>query len=97
MITRLFIWIETRFDDGGWMRKAYLALASLMTWNFVIWSQNFAMTSPRPGADIAMIIGAIGVPLSAVTGFAFREYLESRRTPPGETLSRTTTTLEVNK
>ena len=97
MITRAFEWVETRLDEGGWVRRSYLVIATLMTWNFVIWAQHFAMESARPGADVAMIIGAIGVPLSAVTGFAFSSYLDSRRTTPGETISRTKETLEVNK
>lgn len=97
MITKLFVWVETRFDEGGWVRRAYLAVAALMTWNFIIWAQGFAMTSTRPGGDVAMIVGAIGVPLSAVTGFAFNAYLESRRAPPGESISRTKETLEINK
>jgi hypothetical protein len=78
-ITGFFSWVETRLDEGGWIRRAYLVAATAMTWNFVLWAMKFAEVSPRPGGDVAMVIGAIGVPLSAVTGFAFQNYLTSRK------------------
>lgn len=96
-VTDLVTWIETRLDEGGWVRRGYLVVATLMTWNFVIWAQQFAMTSLRPGGDIAMIIGAIGVPLSAVTGFAFSHYLESRKRASGDYSATTTSIVEVTK
>jgi hypothetical protein len=78
-MTRLFEWLETRLDEGGWVRRAYLVAATVMSWKFILWAMAFAETSPRPGTDVAMIVGAIGVPLSAVTGFAFTAYLNSRK------------------
>jgi len=51
----------------------------LMAWKFGLCAMAFGETSPRVGSDVAMIIGAIGVPLSAVTGFAFQNYLTSRK------------------
>lgn len=79
MITRFFAWLETRLDAGGWVRRAYLVVATGMTWRFVEWAMVFAEKSVRPGGDVAMIIGAIGVPLSAITAFAFQNYLTSRK------------------
>lgn len=71
---RLFALIEkTRIT-----RYVYTWAAMVMSWKFVLWAWTFAETSARPGSDVAMIIGAIGVPLSAVTGFAFKDYLGSR-------------------
>ena len=78
MITDWFKWIETRLDDGGWVRRFYLVLATAMTWKYVLWAMDFATASPRPGSDVAMIIGAIGVPIAAVQTFAFNAYLKSR-------------------
>ena len=91
-ITEFIKWVETRLDEGGWVRRSYLVVATLMAWNFVIWSQNFAMTSPRPGAEVAMIIGAIGAVVAPITAFAFNNYLESRRKPAGETSVSTSST-----
>jgi hypothetical protein len=78
-MTKLFEWLEKRLDEGGWVRRAYLVAATVMTWHFVLWAMKFAETSARSGGDVAMVIGAIGVPLSAVTGFAFNHYLASRK------------------
>lgn len=73
------LWLEARLDEGGWVRRAYLVAATAMNWRYIQWAMHFAETSPRPGSDVAMIIGAIGVPLAAVTGFAFTNYLSSRK------------------
>ena len=78
-MTKVFEWLETRLDEGGWVRRIYLIAATVMAWKFALWAMAFGETSPRSGSDVAMIIGAIGVPLSAVTGFAFQNYLASRK------------------
>ena len=73
-VIRLFALIEkTRVT-----RYVYTWAAMVMSWRFIVWTFHFAETSTRPGSDVAMIIAAIGVPLSAVTGFAFKDYLGSR-------------------
>lgn len=77
-INKIFDWVEFRLDQG-WTRRAYLFVSIVTTLQMVFWAQDFAVTSPRTGADIAMIIGAIGVPLSTLTGFAFSNYLTSRK------------------
>lgn len=78
-MTKVFEWLELRLDEGGWVRRLYLIAATVMAWKFALWAMAFGETSPRSGSDVAMIIGAIGVPLSGVTGFAFKAYLESRK------------------
>jgi hypothetical protein len=78
VINDAFYWLETRLDAGGWVRRAYLVLATVMVWKFMLWAMHFAETSARGGQDVALIIGAIGVPISTVTGFAFSNYLTSR-------------------
>jgi len=75
-LIRLFALIEkTRVT-----RYVYIWAAMVMSWKFVLWAWHFAETSARPGSDVAMIIGAIGVPLSAITTFAFKDYNASSRT-----------------
>lgn len=78
-MTKVFEWLETRLDEGGWVRRLYLIAATVMNWKYIVWAMTFAETSPRTGSDVAMIVGAIGVPVAAVTGFAFQNYLSSRK------------------
>lgn len=79
-MTRLFEWLERRLDEGGWVRRAYLLLATGMTWRVIEWSMVYAdRNAARPGADVAMVIGAVSAVVAAVQAFAFRQYLESRR------------------
>ena len=74
-VLRLFALIEkTRIT-----RYAYTWAATVMSWKFILWAWHFAETSARPGSDVALIIGAIGVPLSAVTTMAFKGYLDSSK------------------
>lgn len=42
------------------------------------WGFDFATLSPRPGGDIAMILGAILGPLTTLQGFIFKFYSEAR-------------------
>lgn len=79
MITNFFKWLETRLDEGGWVRRAYLVLATAMTWKVVIWAMEYAdKNSARPGADVALVIGAVAAIVAAVQTFAFNAYLKSR-------------------
>lgn len=95
-MTKLFEWLETRLDSGGWVRRTYLVVATVLTWKVVMWSMSFAEASKLAGSDIAMILGAVGVPIAAVQKYAFEAYLDSRKTEPN-TYSSTTSTVEVNK
>lgn len=95
LIDRIFRWTETRLDEGGWVRKSYLVVATVMLWKVTEWAMVFAQTSKLTGTEIAVIIGAVSVPASAVAKFAFDAYLESRRSPAGETISRTKETLDI--
>ena len=78
-MTKLFEWLETRLDEGGWVRRSCLWGAVGMTLWFMLWCMRFAESSPRNGSDVALIIGAIGVPLSAFTGFVFKVYSDSKK------------------
>jgi hypothetical protein len=98
VITEAFQWTETRLDEGGWIRRIYLLLATAMTWKYVLWAMSFATTSPRAGSDVAMIIAAVGVPIAAVQTFAFNAYLDSRKPQSGTaSASTTTSTVEITK
>lgn len=81
-LTAVFQWVEKRLDEGGWMRRSYLVAATVMTWRVTEWAMLFAVsasTSKFTGMDIAAIIGAASLPVSAVAKFAFDAYLESRK------------------
>ncbi len=78
-ITGVFEWIENRLDTGGWIRRAYLVLATGMTWKVIIWAMAYAEANAgRPGSDVALVIGAVAAIVATVQTFAFKSYLESR-------------------
>ena len=76
-IEQFFIRVFALVEKTRVTRYVYVWVAAVMSWKFVLWAWHFAESSTRSGADVAMIIGAIGVPLSAFTGFAYKGYLDS--------------------
>lgn len=101
--TAFFVWIETRLDEGGWVRRTYLVIATVMLWRIAEWAMTFTLlpgAARFSGSDISLITGAVSVPASIVAKFAFDAYLESRRKASGEssaTSSTTTSTVDVVK
>lgn len=80
-LTSCFVWIETRLDTGGWVRRIYLVVATYMLWRITEWAMAFASNAPVrfTGTDLGVIIGAVSLPASAVAKFAFDTYVESRK------------------
>lgn len=77
-MTKLFLWVEERLDKGAWFRRGYVLAASILVWQVTIWAMGFATSSTRPGGEVAMIIAAVVSAPSALTTFAFAQYLNSR-------------------
>lgn len=78
-MTKIFEWVEQRLDEGGWVRRAYLVTATVMTWKMTVWSMAFAESSKLEPVGMAAVLTAIGVPIAAIQSFAFKAYLESRK------------------
>lgn len=86
-------WVETRLDEGGWVRRGFLVFSGVMLYQAQQWAFAFATGAPVrfTGTDIAAIVAAATVPASIVAKFAFDAYLESRKRPSG-TITRESTT-----
>ena len=70
----LWDWIENR----QLIRRIMTLGTFAMTMWVIGWAMYFAMTSPRTGAEVAMIIGAIMVPVNALQGYLFGAYSTGR-------------------
>lgn len=46
----------------------------------IAWAMQFASASPRAGSDVAMIIGAVLVPVNSLLGYMFSSYSKGRET-----------------
>lgn len=68
-------WFDKRDVD-----KHMVAIGSLLvTYQVVRWSMHYAeIESARPGSDIALVLGAIGVPLMTLQTAVIKWYFESR-------------------
>ena len=73
-LTRLWDWIDTR----GVVRRIVLAVAIYMTWRVSVWAMAYVEGSTRPGADLALIIGAVTAPVTVFGGYVFKAYIDSR-------------------
>ena len=88
-ITQLFVWIETRLDQGAWFRRIYVGVATAMTWKVIDWSMAYATAnSSKDGLQVAAIIGAVSGVVATVQGFAFKSYLDSRGGGTSETTTQ---------
>jgi hypothetical protein len=68
-------WIDNRLI----VRRAMTIGTFVMTMYVISWAMDFAATSSRVGSDVAMIIGAIMAPLSALMGYLFGAYSGGRQ------------------
>lgn len=74
LITSLWDWIDNR----SVIRRAVLFVTLWMTWMAFDWAASFAITTTKTGIDTAAIIAAVTAPISALQGFIFKVYSDSR-------------------
>lgn len=60
------------------IRRVMTLGAFCMTMWVIWWAMEFASSSARSGADVAMIIGAILVPVNGLQGYLFGAYSRGR-------------------
>ncbi len=78
-MTKLFEWLETRLDEGGWVRRVFLYVMLVMTWKAFVWGTIFAAESTLAGVDRAAVIAAVTAPVCALMKYVFEAYAESRK------------------
>lgn len=72
-------------DNGMIIRRVSFGVMLWFSITFIIWSMDFAANNPQVPSEKALLIGAIGVPLSALQGYVFKLYVDNRQashTPP---------------
>lgn len=67
-------WVDKRDIDKHLMSWAVFTVTVFL----VIWSCHFAMHSPRPGMDVAAILGAVWGPWNLVQGVVVGWYFRTR-------------------
>lgn len=66
------------FNKHMLMRRGTMVWMMWLTTYVILWATGFATTSLRPGAEIAMMIGALLAPIATLQGFVFKFYNEAR-------------------
>ena len=66
-------------DQRTVVRRVALGIVFWMTIEAFFWTFEFAKTSPRPGGDVAAIIGVIWAPLTALQGAVIAFYNSARQ------------------
>jgi hypothetical protein len=79
LLTDFWDWVDERMV----VRRLMTIGTFLMTMWAIKWAMEFALSSPRPGADIAMIIGAVMVPVNSLLGYMFSVYTSGSATGKG--------------
>lgn len=65
-------------DEHMLIRRVMTLGTFFMTIWVIWWAMEFASSSPRTGSDVALIIGAIMVPLNTLMGYLFAAYNSGR-------------------
>jgi hypothetical protein len=65
-------------DRGNLLRKSLVWSTLALTLYSFWWSKNFAETSSRADAGVAMIIAAVLASVSGLQGYVFSAYLKSK-------------------
>ncbi len=74
---RFLAWADRRHFVS--VRAIVLYVTLWMTWRAFTWAAEFAYaTTGKPGLDIAAIIGAVTVPITALQSFTFRWFMEAK-------------------
>lgn len=60
------------------VRALTLYITLWMTWKAFAWAAAFAHTTTMDGLQAAAIIAAVTAPISALQGFIFKFYMESK-------------------
>lgn len=74
MLERVFNFIDERHV----VRRVAFFLVLGLTTKTLLWTLDFASTSPRPGVDIAAIIAAVWAPLTALQAAIIALYNQGR-------------------
>lgn len=75
-------WFEAIFDfiDRRAITKRVMTIGTFaVVVHVIIWSMWFAQNSPRSGSEIGVILAAIMVPLNALMGYMFGQYVQGPR------------------
>ncbi len=67
-------------DNRAIVRRIMTLGTFAMTLWVIWWAMDFAMNSTRSGQDVALIIGAILVPVNSLQGYIFGAYSRGRET-----------------
>lgn len=73
-VTTFWDWVDARYV----VRRILLAIVIWMTWEAYKWATGFALTTGKSGTEIAAIIAAVLTPITALQGFTFKFYLDSK-------------------
>lgn len=80
-VTRAFVWLETRLDEGLWFRRGLVIATVIITVQLTTWAAKYANAALASKADlmgVAAVIAAVaGVPVTLLT-ILHNKYTESR-------------------
>lgn len=75
-------------DRRQLLRRGAFVWMLYLTTKVTIWTTDFAWQSSRPGLEVAAIIGAIWMPLTALQGALFKFYDQAQRYRNGSESTR---------
>lgn len=75
-MSKFIAWFVSK--DFVSVRAGVLYVTVWMTWLAFHWAGQFAFATDKAGAEVALIIGAVTLPITALQSFIFKVYSDSR-------------------
>ncbi len=77
MRDRFLMWADRRHLVS--VRAFSLYVTLWMTWDSYKWAAGYATSTKLEAMDIAAVIAAVTIPVSALQAFVFKWYMESKK------------------
>lgn len=75
MIGRLLDFVDRRKV----VRRVQVLVLLWMLVDCYLWARGYVERSDRPGAELALVLGVVTWPITALMGWVYRRYDETRR------------------
>lgn len=72
-------WLGKQLNECHLFRRIILVFVMAMVWRVTEWSFAYANAATNSGTDIAIVIAALTAPVTALMGYSFKLYSESRK------------------
>lgn len=72
-------WLSVELKNNMLFRRVAMLYVFAMVTYVTVWSCGYAYSSALPGGEIALVVGAVQLPITALLAYMFGEYNKAKR------------------